>query len=49
LSSNDPTKVSFLYGNVYENKLLLTYSEVTPVPEADTSAMLLAGVKRRGK
>jgi hypothetical protein len=45
LSSTDPAQQALLYGDVVNAKLVLTYADVTtPVPEADTSAMVLAGL-----
>jgi hypothetical protein len=44
LSSTDPAQQAMLYGDVVNAKLVLTYADVTtPVPEPETSGMLLIG------
>jgi hypothetical protein len=45
LSSTDPAQQSLLFGDVYSAKLVITYADVTttPVPEPDTTGMLMLG------
>lgn len=49
LVTNDPSNQAMMFGDVYTAKLVLNYSAVTtPVPEADSSAMILAGLGLMG-